>query len=80
MKKLLFFSFSLILYSNVAFIQSANLHTQEVKVLKQIWGKLGILGKEWDFDKDPCSGEGKWGTSVLCDCSFDSNTTCRVTQ
>ncbi|KAK9074429.1 hypothetical protein SSX86_007027 [Deinandra increscens subsp. villosa] len=50
-----------------------------VKVLKEIWGKLGLAGrKEWDFGKDPCSMEGNWGSYVSCDCSFNRNTTCRV--
>ncbi|MFS8021291.1 hypothetical protein Hanom_Chr16g01425701 [Helianthus anomalus] len=49
-------------------------------VLKQIWGKLGLEDKnEWDFEKDPCS-PGRWNFFVVCDCSFESNTTCRVTQ
>ncbi|KAF5757324.1 hypothetical protein HanRHA438_Chr17g0835181 [Helianthus annuus] len=80
MKTLLYFSISLILYSQFSFTQSAKLDTQEVKVLKQIWGKLGLEDKnEWDFDKDPCS-PGRWQLFVVCDCSFESNTTCRVTQ
>ncbi|XP_076960156.1 putative LRR receptor-like serine/threonine-protein kinase At1g07650 [Bidens hawaiensis] len=49
--------------------------------MKVIWGKLGLVGKKgWDFDKDPCSGEGDWLSSVLCDCSFEFNTTCHVTE
>ncbi|KAI3744152.1 hypothetical protein L1987_57228 [Smallanthus sonchifolius] len=88
MKKVLFFVFSLIFYSNLAFTQSAKLDTQEVKVLKQIGEKLGLAGtKVWDLDKDPCSGEGNWGigeyrkganVSIVCDCSFESNATCHA--
>lgn len=61
-----------------------------VKVLKEIGEKLGINGtKEWDLDKNPCSGEGNWGrgefpkgfeVSVNCDCSFEQNATCRVVR
>ncbi|MFS8021293.1 hypothetical protein Hanom_Chr16g01425721 [Helianthus anomalus] len=81
MKKLFFFAFFFILYSNFALTQSAKPISQEVKVLKQIWGKLGLEDKnEWDFDKDPCSSSGRWEFFVFCNCSFESNTTCRVTQ
>uniref|UniRef100_A0A251VC20 Putative leucine-rich repeat domain, L domain-like protein n=1 Tax=Helianthus annuus TaxID=4232 RepID=A0A251VC20_HELAN len=77
MKKLAFF---LILYSNFTFTQSAKLDKQEVKVLAQIWGKLGLTEKRrWDFEEDPCSGQGEWQFSVRCDCSFNKNSTCRVT-
>lgn len=57
----------------------------EVVALKEIGRKLGK--KDWDFSKDPCSGEGSWTVAnavkgfesfVTCDCSFDRNTTCRV--
>ncbi|MFS8021264.1 putative non-specific serine/threonine protein kinase [Helianthus anomalus] len=81
MKKLFFFAFSLILYSQFSFTQSANLDPQEVKALKEIGEKLGLVGKKkWDFGKDPCSAQGGWEGYVLCDCSFESNTTCHVTQ
>ncbi|KAK9074428.1 hypothetical protein SSX86_007026 [Deinandra increscens subsp. villosa] len=81
MKKLLFFAISLILYSNSAFRQSAKLDAQEVKALKEIWGKLKLTRKkEWNFEKDPCSGEGNWRLSVGCNCSFETNTTCHVTH
>ncbi|KAJ0617312.1 hypothetical protein HanRHA438_Chr02g0047181 [Helianthus annuus] len=78
MKKLAFF---LILYSNFTFTQSAKLDKQEVKVLAQIWGKLGLRENwRWDFDEDPCSGHGEWQFTVRCVCSFDNNSTCRVTE
>ncbi|MFS8021313.1 hypothetical protein Hanom_Chr16g01425921 [Helianthus anomalus] len=81
MKKLLFYSFSLILYSDCAFTQSVKLDTQEVKVLKEIEEKLGMAGKKiWNFDKDPCSGNWGWERFIFCDCSFESNTTCHVIQ
>ncbi|KAI7756998.1 hypothetical protein M8C21_015110 [Ambrosia artemisiifolia] len=81
LKKLLFLLLSSILYSHFTFTQSANLHSQEVEILKQIGEKLGLSERKgWNFDKDPCTGEGKWGASVSCDCSFESNTTCRITQ
>ncbi|KAI3731705.1 hypothetical protein L1987_62894 [Smallanthus sonchifolius] len=81
MKKLLFFAISLILYSNSAFTQSAKLDTQEAKALKEIWGKLGLVGREeWDFEKDPCGDLGHWKFHLICDCSFESNTTCRITE
>ncbi|KVH97553.1 Concanavalin A-like lectin/glucanase, subgroup [Cynara cardunculus var. scolymus] len=88
MKTVLFFMFSLIFYSNFAFGQAAKLDQKEVKVLKELGEKLGLAGKkEWNLDKDPCSGEGNWGrgeyrkgfeVSVECDCSFDRNATCHV--
>ncbi|MFS7961952.1 hypothetical protein Hanom_Chr08g00720981 [Helianthus anomalus] len=78
MKHLFFFAIFFILYSNFALTQSAKPFCK--KVLKQIWGKLGLEDKnEWDFDKDPCS-PGRWQLFVVCDCSFEGNTTCRLTQ
>ncbi|KAL5552019.1 hypothetical protein UlMin_002195 [Ulmus minor] len=56
-----------------------------LKVLREIGRKLGK--KDWDFGKDPCSGEGKWRdltgwkgseSSVTCDCSFNQNSSCHV--
>ncbi|KAK1412114.1 hypothetical protein QVD17_33104 [Tagetes erecta] len=81
MKKLLFLAFSLIFCSNFSFTRSAKLDAKELKAMKEIWGKLGLLGKkEWDFNKDLCSDEGNWGLTVVCDCSFETNNTCRVTE
>ncbi|XP_075486618.1 putative LRR receptor-like serine/threonine-protein kinase At1g07650 isoform X1 [Primulina tabacum] len=57
----------------------------EVKALKEIGRRLGK--NDWDFSKDPCSGEGNWSlpitrkgfeSSVSCDCSFDNNSSCHV--
>ncbi|KAJ0815001.1 hypothetical protein HanPSC8_Chr17g0792351 [Helianthus annuus] len=80
MKKLLFYTFFLILYLNFVFTLSEKIDMQDVKALKEIWEKLGLAGKnKWDFDKDPCS-PGNWRSFVTCNCSFESNTTCRVTQ
>ncbi|KAI3702469.1 hypothetical protein L6452_28207 [Arctium lappa] len=88
MKTVLFFMFSLILYSNFAFGQSAKLDDKEVKVLKELGEKLGLAGKkEWDLDKDLCSGEGSCGRGeyikgfevvVHCACSFERNAACHV--
>ncbi|PIN01968.1 Serine/threonine protein kinase [Handroanthus impetiginosus] len=56
-----------------------------VRALKEIGIKLGK--KDWDFSKNPCSGEGNWTVPsprkgfhsfVSCDCSFDQNSTCHV--
>ncbi|CAK7324889.1 unnamed protein product [Dovyalis caffra] len=64
---------------------SAKLHVQEVKVLREIVKKMGK--KDWDFSKDPCSGEGNWSivderkgfeNSVTCDCSFNNNSSCHL--
>ncbi|KAL5573926.1 hypothetical protein UlMin_023523 [Ulmus minor] len=72
-------------FSNLGFAISAQLHTDEVKVLREIGRKLGK--KDWDFGKDPCSGEGKWRdltgwkgseSSVTCGCSFNKNSSCHV--
>lgn len=57
-----------------------------VEALKEIGRKLGK--NDWDFSKDPCSGEGTWTANVVkgfesfvtCDCSFDHNTTCRIVR
>lgn len=56
-----------------------------VSALKEI-GNI-LRKKDWDFSKDPCSGDGNWSlpvttkgseSSLSCDCSFDHNTTCHV--
>ncbi|XP_063947818.1 probable LRR receptor-like serine/threonine-protein kinase At1g07650 isoform X2 [Daucus carota subsp. sativus] len=79
--------FVLIIFSRTSFVSAATakLHQDEVRALKEIGKKLGK--NDWDFSKDPCSGEGNWSipivrkgfeSSVTCDCSFDANTTCHV--
>ncbi|KAJ4846110.1 hypothetical protein Tsubulata_015364 [Turnera subulata] len=67
---------------------SSKLNPQEVKALMSIGKRLGK--KDWDFGKDPCSGEGNWNatyskermkgfeSSVTCDCSFLHNSSCHV--
>ncbi|KAK4420957.1 putative LRR receptor-like serine/threonine-protein kinase [Sesamum alatum] len=65
--------------------QRPQLHQDEVRALREIARRLGK--KDWDFSKDPCSGEGNWTvalatkgfeSNVTCDCSFDQNSTCHV--
>ncbi|KAL8506318.1 hypothetical protein ACS0TY_017256 [Phlomoides rotata] len=73
------------LYCSAATLPKQKLHQNEVRALKEIGRRLGK--KDWDFSKDPCSGEGNWNVpitrkgienSVTCDCSFDQNSTCHV--
>ncbi|XP_073125672.1 probable LRR receptor-like serine/threonine-protein kinase At1g07650 isoform X2 [Henckelia pumila] len=61
------------------------LREEEVRALKEIGRRLGK--NDWDFSKDPCSGEGNWSvpitrkgfeSSVSCDCTFDKNSSCHV--
>ncbi|KAL0311479.1 UNVERIFIED_CONTAM: putative LRR receptor-like serine/threonine-protein kinase [Sesamum angustifolium] len=56
-----------------------------VRALREIARRLGK--KDWDFSKDPCSGEGNWTvaltrkgfeSNVTCDCTFDQSSTCHV--
>lgn len=56
-----------------------------MKALKEIGRKIGK--KDWDFGVDPCSGQGNWNvsddrkgfeSSVICDCSFNHNSSCHV--
>ncbi|KAI3465878.1 hypothetical protein Pfo_022541 [Paulownia fortunei] len=70
---------------SAATLPKQQLHQDEVRALKEIGRRLGK--KDWDFSKDPCSGEGNWSvpitrkgfeSSVTCDCSFDQNSTCHV--
>ncbi|KAL0406501.1 UNVERIFIED_CONTAM: putative LRR receptor-like serine/threonine-protein kinase [Sesamum latifolium] len=65
--------------------QRPQLHQDEVRALREIARRLGK--KDWDFSKDPCSGEGNWTvaltrkgfeSNVTCDCSFDQSSTCHV--
>ncbi|BBG99737.1 Leucine-rich repeat transmembrane protein kinase [Prunus dulcis] len=66
---------------------TAKLHSQEVNALKEIGKKLGK--KDWDFRKDPCTGEGNWNvsiegrrkgfeSSVACNCTFNHNSSCHI--
>jgi hypothetical protein len=56
-----------------------------VQVMKEIGRTLGK--KDWDFSKDPCSGENNWTSSVkvkgfesavTCNCSFANATICHI--
>ncbi|KAK6142300.1 hypothetical protein DH2020_022648 [Rehmannia glutinosa] len=71
--------------ATAATLPKQQLHQDEVRALKEIGRRLGK--KDWNFSKDPCSGEGNWSvpitrkgfeSSVTCDCSFDHNSTCHV--
>ncbi|KAL8131913.1 hypothetical protein AgCh_007715 [Apium graveolens] len=77
--------FVLIIFPSLVSAATPRLHQDEVRALREIGKKLGK--KDWDFSKDPCSGDGNWSipsprkgfeSSVTCDCSFKSNTTCHV--
>ncbi|KAJ8567958.1 hypothetical protein K7X08_020680 [Anisodus acutangulus] len=83
----LFFSFFPSFFTVLAATSKSKLPQEEVKALKEIAKSLGK--KDWDFNKDPCSGEGNWSTavtvkgfesSVACDCSFNNNSTCHITS
>ncbi|XP_051135808.1 probable LRR receptor-like serine/threonine-protein kinase At1g07650 isoform X2 [Andrographis paniculata] len=72
-------------FSDSAAEKPPQLRQDEVRALKEIGRKMGK--KDWDFSKDPCSGEGNWSlpilrkgfeSSVTCDCTFDQNSTCHV--
>ncbi|XP_047154605.1 probable LRR receptor-like serine/threonine-protein kinase At1g07650 [Vigna umbellata] len=78
-------STSLIFLSHWASAATPKLNNQEMKALKEIGSKIGK--KDWDFGVDPCSGKGSWNVSddrkgfqstVMCDCSFNNNTSCHV--
>lgn len=82
-----FFSLFLVFFTVLAATSKTKLPQEEVKALKEIAKKLGK--RDWDFSKDPCSGEGNWSTavtvkgiesSVACDCSFNNNSTCHITS
>jgi hypothetical protein len=56
-----------------------------VQVMKDIGRTLGK--NDWDFSKDPCSGESNWTSSVqvigfenavTCNCSFVNATLCHI--
>ncbi|XP_014504486.1 probable LRR receptor-like serine/threonine-protein kinase At1g07650 [Vigna radiata var. radiata] len=78
-------STSLVFLSHWASAATPKLNNQEMKALKDIGSKIGK--KDWDFGVDPCSGKGSWNvsddrkgfqSSVMCDCSFNNNTSCHV--
>uniref|UniRef100_A0A0E0ER10 non-specific serine/threonine protein kinase n=1 Tax=Oryza meridionalis TaxID=40149 RepID=A0A0E0ER10_9ORYZ len=52
----------------------------EVRTLRRIAQKMGIL--RWNFSVDPCKsgGNGGFGGTVNCDCSFYNHTFCHVTN
>ncbi|XP_045800989.1 probable leucine-rich repeat receptor-like serine/threonine-protein kinase At3g14840 isoform X5 [Trifolium pratense] len=68
-----------------SFTSGATLLEEEVQVMKEIAKTLGK--KDWDFSKDPCSGESNWTSSVqvggsenavTCNCSFANATICHI--
>ncbi|KAK2422694.1 putative leucine-rich repeat receptor serine/threonine-protein kinase [Trifolium repens] len=68
-----------------SFASGATLLEEEVQVMKDIAKKLGK--KDWDFSKDPCSGESNRTSSVqvsgfqnavTCNCSFANATVCHI--
>uniref|UniRef100_A0A0E0M044 non-specific serine/threonine protein kinase n=1 Tax=Oryza punctata TaxID=4537 RepID=A0A0E0M044_ORYPU len=52
----------------------------EVRTLRRIAQKMGI--SRWNFSVDPCNsgGNGGFGGTLNCDCSFYNHTFCRVTN
>ncbi|XP_062105800.1 probable LRR receptor-like serine/threonine-protein kinase At1g07650 [Humulus lupulus] len=84
LRNLFLFSTTLFcIFASFGLAASAKLHIQEVKVLNEIGRKLGE--KDWNFGKDPCSEEGSSkpitggkGSSVICDCTFNNNSTCHI--
>ncbi|CAI9784274.1 unnamed protein product [Fraxinus pennsylvanica] len=81
--RLVLVSLTIVIYS-VNLGCSATLAPDEVDALKQI-GKT--LGKNWNFDVDPCSEGGNWSipnapegseNAVICNCTFVNNTICHV--
>ncbi|XP_006348929.1 probable LRR receptor-like serine/threonine-protein kinase At1g07650 [Solanum tuberosum] len=83
----LLFSLFLVFFTVLAATSKSKLPQEEVIALKVIAKKFGK--KDWDFNKDPCSGEGNWSTAitvkgfesyVACDCSFNNNSTCHITS
>ncbi|XP_058219408.1 probable LRR receptor-like serine/threonine-protein kinase At1g07650 [Rhododendron vialii] len=60
----------------------------EVRALREIARRMGK--RDWDFRKDPCSGQGNWSvpstntksfeSNVTCDCTLNNSTTCHVVR
>ncbi|XP_002272816.2 probable LRR receptor-like serine/threonine-protein kinase At1g56140 isoform X1 [Vitis vinifera] len=87
------FSFILLLYIlsfQKSTAQNATLHPSEVKALNSLFQKWDIEAVPlWNISGEPCSGSAINGTefeseanspAIKCDCSYDSNTTCHITQ
>uniref|UniRef100_A0A1J3I247 non-specific serine/threonine protein kinase n=1 Tax=Noccaea caerulescens TaxID=107243 RepID=A0A1J3I247_NOCCA len=66
--------FTLIFNGGLGFSDNTKLHEAEVGALKEIGKKLGK--KDWNFNKDPCSGEGNWVITTYTTKEFESNITC----
>ncbi|KAL0812727.1 hypothetical protein Bca101_069170 [Brassica carinata] len=66
--------FTLIFHGRLGFSDNNKLHEAEVRALKEIGKKLGK--KDWDFNKDPCSGQGNWVVTTYTSKEFESNITC----
>ncbi|KVF62019.1 hypothetical protein Ccrd_026731 [Cynara cardunculus var. scolymus] len=70
----------LLLPFGFASINTTCLPSDEVDALRVIGRKLG---KNWDFNEDPCTGRGNWVSAVVGDdankvtCSI-ANTTCNI--
>ncbi|XP_014523068.2 probable leucine-rich repeat receptor-like serine/threonine-protein kinase At3g14840 isoform X2 [Vigna radiata var. radiata] len=76
-----FFFFFIASFCFASFASGATLAQDEVEALRDI-GKT--LGKDWDFNVDPCSGESNWSTdgknNVTCSCDGANGTVCHVTR
>ncbi|XP_013712146.2 probable LRR receptor-like serine/threonine-protein kinase At1g07650 isoform X1 [Brassica napus] len=66
--------FTLIFHGRLGFSDNNKLHEAEVRALEEIGKKLGK--KDWDFNKDPCSGQGNWVVTTYTSKEFESNITC----
>ncbi|XP_010549447.1 PREDICTED: probable LRR receptor-like serine/threonine-protein kinase At1g29720 [Tarenaya hassleriana] len=88
MSMISYFIFISIFFAPLACASPALLHPDEVEALQEIARTLGI--KNLDLREDPCAksilriadGDLQPGqdSTVICDCSFDNNRTCHITQ
>ncbi|XP_024984953.1 probable LRR receptor-like serine/threonine-protein kinase At1g56130 isoform X1 [Cynara cardunculus var. scolymus] len=86
----IFFVLCIILFQK-SNAQTARTDPSEVRALNSIFQRLDVVsGNLWNISGEPCSGtalgsvedfqEDNNNPAILCNCTFDSNTTCHITR
>ncbi|KAI3706387.1 hypothetical protein L6452_24090 [Arctium lappa] len=86
----IFFVICIILFQK-SDAQTARTDPSEVRALNSIFQRLDVVsGNRWNISGEPCSGtalgtepefqEETNNPAILCNCTFDSNTTCHITR
>nr|XP_028949977.1 probable LRR receptor-like serine/threonine-protein kinase At1g56140 isoform X2 [Malus domestica] len=91
MMRILLLCFLSCFWFQLSFAQNATTDPSEVRALNSIfqqWDTQAVPG-QWNISGEPCSGSAINGTdigsrdfnpAIVCNCSYDNNATCHITQ